>query len=182
MNLLPKTEKEDLKKGLKLRLAVVALFLLTASFGVGFIMFLPSYFLASGYFSKSVASDYFLEPKNSDLINKTLNLPGEIDSKLIFFQSNIGDVSTADYFSKIVDNLPKGVQLNSVSFSKNQNYNDKTGTVILVSGMAIDRDSLVSFSTLLKESGLFSSVEVPVSSLTKDKNLPFSINIFIENE
>ncbi len=182
MNLLPKTEKEDLKKGLKLRFAIVAMFLLSASFLIGFVMFLPSYFLAFGYFSKTAPDSYFLKPENSDSINKILSLPDEISSKLGFFQSNIHNVSVADYFSKIVDNLPKGVQINSISFSKNQNYNGNNGTVILVSGIAVSRDSLMSFSTLLKESGLFSDVEVPVSNLTKDENLPFSINILIENE
>jgi hypothetical protein len=181
MNLLPKTEKEALEKGLKTRLAVMIMFLLAASFLIGSIMFLPSYFLASGYFSKAVSENYLLGSKDDDSVKKIINLPTEINSKLNFFQSNIKDVSVADYFSKIVDNLPSGVKLNSMSFSKNQNYKEKNGTVILVSGIAASRDSLVSFSALLEKTNLFSTVDVPVSSLTKDKNLPFSMNIFIEN-
>jgi hypothetical protein len=180
MNLLPKTEKENLKKGLKLRFVVSALFLLSASFLIGFILLLPSYFLASSYFSKATSPE-FTAPKSDVPVEEILNLPAEVGSKLSFFQSNINDVSVADYFSKIVSYLPEGVRLNSVSFSKNQNYKEKNGIIILISGVAANRDSLVSFSTILEKSNLFSTVEVPVSSLTKDKNLPFSMNIFIEN-
>jgi hypothetical protein len=56
MNLLPKTEKEDLKKGLKLRFIIMASFLLFASFLIGLGMFLPAYFLASANLKKIVLS------------------------------------------------------------------------------------------------------------------------------
>ncbi|MFH0804311.1 MAG: hypothetical protein V1896_01795 [Candidatus Zambryskibacteria bacterium] len=181
MNLLPKTEKENLKKGLRLRFVIVALLLLSASFLASFIMLLPSYFLAFGYFSAIAPENQFSGSNNEDSIEKILNLPAEINSKLGFFQSNVAEISEADYLSKIVGYLPGGVRLNSVVFSRNQNYKEKNGIVILASGIATNRDSLVSFSTLLKESALFSAVDVPVSSLTKDRNLPFSVNIFIEN-
>jgi hypothetical protein len=180
MNLLPKTEKEDLKKGLKLRLIVVTSFLLSASFLIGFVFLLPSYFLVSSYFSKANSAGDLLGSKDDDSVKKILNLPTEINSKLVFFQSNISSTSLADYFSKIVGYLPAGVRLNSVSFSKNKT-NSKNGDALIVSGVAIDRDSLILFSTLLKKSNLFLTVDVPVSSLAKDKNLPFSMNIFTKD-
>jgi len=181
MNLLPKTEKEILKKGLKLRFIIVALFLFSASILVGFIMFLPSYFLASGFFYKAPVGGYFLDPQNADSVKEILDLPNNINSKLSFFQSNIINISLADYFSKIVGCLPTGVRLNSILFSKDEANKKNSGTIV-VSGVAIDRDSLISFSVLLKKTNLFSDVVIPVSSLTKDKDLPFSMNIFIKNE
>jgi hypothetical protein len=71
--------------------------------------------------------------------------------------------------------------LDSISVEKNKRYQTKTGTVVLVGGTASERDSLVSFLKALEESKSFSAVDVPISSLTKDKNLPFSMTIFIEN-
>jgi hypothetical protein len=71
--------------------------------------------------------------------------------------------------------------LDSISVEKNKRYQTKTGTVVLVDGTASERDSLVSFLKALEESKSFSAVDVPISSLTKDKNLPFSMTIFIEN-
>jgi hypothetical protein len=182
MNLLPKTEKETLKEGLKSRFIIVASFLVAASFLMGFIMLLPSYFLTLVSSLEGTSGNNYPGAENKDSIEKILNLPEEINSKLKFFQSNINNVSVADSFYKITSHLPGGVTLNSVSFSRNQVYKEKTGTAILISGTAFDRDSLISFSTNLKDSNSFSSVEVPVSSLTRDRNLPFSMNIFIENQ
>lgn len=182
MNLLPNTEKKALKKGLKLRFMLAALFLLSVSFLVGFIMLLPSYFLTLVNFSEIMPENFALKAKNDGSIEKILNLPVEIDSKLKIFQLNVNGVSPTDSFSKIIGYLPEKVKLNSVLFARNQIYKEKNGIVILISGMALDRDSLVSFSTHLKESNLFSAIEVPVFSLTKERNLPFSMNIFIENQ
>lgn len=182
MNLLPNPEKENLKKGLKLRLIVVAAFFLAAFFLAGSIMLLPSYFLIPGHFFTALPEDYFSDTKNGESVKKILNLPEEIDSKLKFLQSNVDKVSAPDSFSKIIGRLPSGVTLESVSFGRAQNYKEKTGIVISISGTASDRGSLVAFSTDLKESKLFSAVDMPVSSLTRDKNLPFSINIFIEEQ
>jgi hypothetical protein len=182
MNLLPKTEKENLKKGLKLRFVILVSFLLAGSFLAGLIMFLPSYFLASSYLNEATTVNYFLKPKGGGSVKDILNLPNEINLKLSFFQSDVKSASIADYFSKIVNFLPAGVRLNSVSFSKNQDSKEKKNATILVSGISTDRDSLILFSNLLKKSETFSDVSIPVSDLTKSVNLPFTITIYIKNE
>lgn len=178
MNLLPKTEKENLKKGFKYRFIIFTAFLLAASFFVGSFVLLPSYFLATRHLSEDFAKN--LETEDKDLVSDFLALPEEINTKLNFYQSNLKDFSASTYILKIVDILPEKVLVNSIYFSKSQNYKGKIGTVILISGLANDRESLVLFSKLLEESKMFSTVEVPVSNLTKEKNLPFSVNIFIE--
>ena len=182
MNLLPNKEKEFLKKGLKLRFVIVALYLLTAFFVVGSIMLLPAYFLMKGQLSSIKLENYNTKTVDGGSIEEILNIPNEINAKLKFLQSNVGNLSTVDIFYKIINLVPEKVVLNSISFSRNQDYKEKTGIHILVSGLALDRGSLVSFSALLKDSNLFSLVDVPVSSLTKEKNLPFSMVLFIENQ
>jgi len=77
--------------------------------------------------------------------------------------------------------MPEKVIIDSITFSRNEAYKEKNGILVLVSGTSVDRNSLISFSNSLEQSKDFTFVDVPVSSLTKDKNLPFSINIFIEN-
>jgi len=182
MNLLPITEKENLKKSLRQRFLILASFLLSASLFFGFIMLLPSYFLTLGNFSKISSENSLSTLGSEDSVKIIMDLPQEINSKLNFLQSNNNNVPITDIILKIIKYLPTGVKLNSISFSKNQSFKGKSGATIIVSGIAFDRDSLVSFSASLKESGTFSNVEVPVSSLTKDRNLPFSVNIFIENQ
>jgi Tfp pilus assembly protein PilN len=181
MNLLPSTEKEALKKGLKLRFITTASFLSAAFFLAGFIMLLPSYFLILENFSENKQDVSSLKIENGSTIEEVLNLPNEIEFKLKLLQSNIDSASVVDSFSKIIQYLPQKVKINSVSFLRTQDPKGKNSTHILISGVALDRDSLASFSNSLKTSKSFSSVDVPVSSLAKDKNLPFSINISMAN-
>ena len=95
---------------------------------------------------------------------------------------NIGaNQLTIEVFSKIIKFVPEKVIIDSITFSRNEAYKEKNGILVLVSGTSVDRNSLISFSNSLEQSKDFTFVDVPVSSLTKDKNLPFSINIFIEN-
>ena len=115
-----------------------------------------------------------------ELMANILELPEEINSKLAFFQQNLGDRGVTDTLVKITTNLSEKVKLNSIVFSKNLGEKGKKGTTIVISGTATDRDALVSFGATLRESKSFTTVEVPVSSLAKDKDLPFSMNIFIE--
>jgi Tfp pilus assembly protein PilN len=180
MNLLPITEKESLKKGFKLRSVILASLILVCVFVLGIAMLLPSYFLAMGNLSKD-SSGYTSGMENSTSTKELLVLPQEIDMKVKQLQASNSNVFVSDCFAKIIKPLPLGVRLDSISFSRGQSYKEKTGVIVLVSGVATDRDSLVSYVTLLKENSSFSNVDMPVSSLAKNKNLPFSINIFIEN-
>lgn len=176
MNLLPSKEKEILKKGLKVRFVITTLILLTSSFVIGTIMLLPAHFLAKDYVFETESSDYLNEGDSQEI----LKLPTEIDSKLKFFQSQTNSPSVIRVLTKIIDCKPSGVTIGSLSFLKNQLHEDKEGALVSITGIARDRNVLVSFENALTESEAFSSVALPVSSLTKEKNLPFSVNIFIE--
>lgn len=181
MNLLPPTEKEGLKKGLKTRFLIAASFLVSGVFLVGFALILPSYFLSLGNVSKTGRESLSLNERNDDASREISGLPKEIDMKLRFLRSNMAEVSVFNSLEEVVSLLPEGVKIDSVLFFRNQVRNEKNGSAISLSGVATTRDSLVSFSNLLKGSASFSVVDTPVSSLAKDRNLPFSINIFIEN-
>jgi len=181
MNLLPITEKEAVKKGLKRRFIIMAALLLAVSFGVGVIMLVPSYFLVMGNISKIEMNNSSIGIENKGEVEEMLNLPIEINSKLKFIQNIGANQSTIEVFSKIIKFVPEKVMIDSITFSRNEAYKEKNGILVLVSGTSADRNSLISFSNSLEQSKDFTFVDVPVSSLTKDKNLPFSINIFIEN-
>jgi len=178
MNLLPEKEKEILKKGLKIRFIITALILLTSSFVVGAVMLLPGHFLAKGYALETELESYSNEGNSQEI----LKLPTEIDSKLKFFQSQTSSVSSIGTLVEVLSYKPSGITINSLSFLRDQPREEKVGTVVLIAGVARDRNVLVSFENALTGSGSFSSVALPVSSLTKEKNLPFSVNIFIEQK
>lgn len=181
MNLLPNTEKENLKKGLKLRLLLSLLLLLSIVSLLGVITLLPPYLLLSSNLSELKSVEAQSMKKDNKEIEDVLNLPNQINAKFSIFQASLARASFINVIKKIIDKTTNGIFIDSISFSQNKNFRNKKGTLVLISGLAQSRDSLISFSSALKKEGSFSSVVVPVSSLTKDKNLPFSINIFIEN-
>lgn len=180
MNLLPKEQKDDLKKGFKMRFAIVVSFLVSISFLIGIILLFPAYFLTPGR-SFSAPDQTLSDLTNNPADQEILNLPEEIKSKLALVQTDLNQVSATAVISQIADLINRGVLLSSISFYRNQSYQGKKGTLITLSGTASSRDSLVSFSAALENSGSFSSVDMPVSNLTKDKNIPFNITVFIKN-
>lgn len=182
MNLLSSEEKEILKKGLKRRSLMLSSFLISAAFMIGLIMLFPAYFLASENIQKITSDDNFTENEDENSGKYFLNLPEEIESKLAILNSSNNTTSVSKILSEIVDNIPIGIKINSISFDRGQDYNGKTGIDITLSGISANRDALVDFSSRLKISELFSEINVPVSNLAKDKNLPFSIKIFIEQQ
>lgn len=181
MNLLPITEKDLLKKGFKHRLLVVANILFSVAFLLGIVMLLPSFFLIKQHFDLANTVTPLTLAETDPLLHNILELPGEVNTKLAFFQTNTNEKGAMRVLTSIISSLPPGVRLDSILFSRKQSDKDKKGIAILISGSALNRDSLVSFGNILRETKQFSSVEVPVSSLAKEKDLPFSMNIFIEN-
>jgi Tfp pilus assembly protein PilN len=182
VNLLPEKEKNDLKKGLKTRLIVAVLFLFSATIIFGALSFLPAYFLASGNIAETESINKSLNvSKNNENLSEFLILPEKIKQRLTFFKSSLINTSVLKILDEIIKVKPSGISVSSISFSRERDFKEKRGTLVLVSGLAKDRESLIDFSANLKKSIMFSFVEIPVSNLTRDKNLPFSLNIFIEN-
>jgi hypothetical protein len=65
-----------------------------------------------------------------------------------------------------------GVSITTISFERLGTQN-----TMAVSGKAVSRDALLSFSKALKSNHRFESVDLPVSNLAKSKDIEFSISI-----
>lgn len=172
MNILPDINKKDLKRGLRTRFVVVALIILSASFIVGTVLLVPAYVLTRDAMGNQ-GENFTPEDLNEQEI---LKLPQEIKTKLWFYQAHVESSSFVETLSKILNYKPAEVSLHAFSYTKG----DTGGTNISMAGIAKSRSSLVTFESALSGSGEFSSVSLPVSSLTKERNLPFSLDIFIE--
>lgn len=180
MNLLSVNEKNNLQKGLRFRYLVILNILVTASFLLGTAVLIPAYVLIRNDLSFAT-SNSSVKLVGETVVQDLLKVPNEIETKLKLIQSNLAEQRTVRSISLVVDLLPEKVSLESISFSRKNADKYKKGVVLSVFGIASDRESLVLFANALRDSKRFSSVDVPVSSLTKDKNLPFTINLFIAN-
>ncbi len=181
MNLLPNEEKEILKKGFKIRVFVLLNIFLTIFFIAASIFLIPPYFLANEQLAVISSLNTSIKPEDENSISKTLLIPTEIQNKINFFETNLKNKKASDAISEVVSLKNSGIKINSMFFNKIPQGGEAEVTMI-VSGIAEKRDSLISFQSALRDSGKFRSVDVPVSSLAKDRDLPFSINLIISRE
>ncbi len=177
MNILPDIQKNNLNKGFKVRFFIVFAVLLSLGIIASTIMLVPSYF-ASEIELEDVLSQTKFTKTDIDAETKTLlELPKDINIKLQFIKSNTNFVSAFSLITKTINKKPVGISINSLSSINIKDGNKARLRGVIVSGFAKDRKSLIDFSNLLKEEESFDKVDVPVNSLTKETNLPFSITI-----
>jgi hypothetical protein len=181
MNLLPSEEKEILKRGFRIRVFVLLNIFLTIFFIAASIFLIPSYFLAKEQLEVISSFNTSIKPEDEESINKTLLVPTELQNKISFFETNLGNKKASDAISDVVSLKNSGIKINSMFFNKVA-QGTEAEVLMVVSGIAERRDSLISFQSALRDSGKFQSVDVPVSSLAKDRDLPFSINLKISRE
>lgn len=181
MNLLPETEKNLIKKGLRARSLVVVSGLVSAGMLIGLVMLLPAFFLTRVQLATTVFDGNNSKSENADSTKAFLSLPNEVEAKIEFLEESSGKVGATNAISKVVENLPSGLIFESITFRR-QAEKSKKGVNINVSGVAKTREALVSFREALIRSEYFESVDMPVGSLTKEKDLPFSISVTIRDE
>ncbi len=177
MNLITESQKELLKIGLKRRFYIVALCLMSAMFVSATVMLIPPYVMTMGQAENLLIHN--TESADEKSVKDLLDLPRQIEARLKLYQNNLSQGYTSSYITKTISNMPQGISLESISFSREQLYKEKRGTLLTVAGTASDREALVVFSNKLKDAEIFSLVDVPISNLAKGKDLPFTINLFI---
>ena len=173
-NLLPQKERKHFELEYKFRLLVVSLLFLMATFIIGIIFLLPSYFISQSK-GKSIM-------RQSELLKKTITLrEGDISVKsllstkqkinqLILIQKQIPQIKIV---RTIIRNISKGVTVDAFYYIKNK----KNEGEVKIVGKANSRTKLLSFSNRLKKEGIFKRVDLPVSNLAKDSNITFSITL-----
>ena len=80
----------------------------------------------------------------------------------------------SDLISILVTQKPAGIKLTSFKFT--QSAKDKGKVAIDIQGVAANRQSLLSFSTLLQNTTGFQDVNSPYSNLVKKTNAEFDIS------
>jgi len=169
--LLPQEHRGNLLRQYRLRLAIIALFLFSGSIFIALILLVPSYFLVK------VDKNGILQEKL--VVEKSINEEGDkdIEKALAELKSDILILNTVDQnpsslISFILEKKSKGVHLNEFAYK----YFPEEST-LSVSGRADSRKELIAFSKKLELNPQFKEVDLPISNLAKDSNIPFTINI-----
>lgn len=179
INLLPTTEKEILKKGLKIRFFIVSVGLVFVAMFMGVVFLFPTYVLTSAKYSDVYLNNTSIS--GSDVENKkgVLELPNEIKNKLQTMEFVVNRDSIVSILGKFFTNMPSGVSVSSISFVDNtySNLKKTKNKELTISGVAKNRNVLISFSDNLKKIDKVVSVDLPVSNFIKDNNIPFSLKV-----
>lgn len=77
----------------------------------------------------------------------------------------------------IVKAKPNGIQIKGMVFSPVDDFS----VTVDIAGLALTRNSLVSFNENLKQNQAFSQVFVPLSSFAKEKNIDFSMKLLVSS-
>ena len=175
-NLLPKNLKEKIKAEYRLRL-LIAVFIFVLCTQVLFLVFLFPSWLISYQKEKEALAE--IERVNQDKFtpetDSTASVIALTNLKLNILNTVLKYPESGPFLYAIIESKTPAVSLYQFIYTSTGG----SGANISVSGLSLNRQDLVSFAKNLSDSGKFKTVLLPVSNLTKDKDLNFSINLDI---
>lgn len=172
INLLPFEEKKKLLTEYRLRLGVTVMFALAALVGSGLILLSPSYVLAlmrANYTEKMVLD---LESKVKRAVQeKQINTEiAEVNRKIEILNSGRSEhLVVSEVVKKLMAIRPATIKISGIMYDPGVNER------IMLTGVARDRESLASFIDTLHKDNTFNTVNLPISSYVKSKDIDFSI-------
>ena len=174
LNILPKEEKRGIITEYRLRVATVAMFLITAVVLASLVLLVPSYLLVNTKYDNITSKISAEQIRDGvDAQEKEVDAQvNDINKKIDFFQGTSGaaHLSIPEVIAKIIG--MKGPAVKIVGFSYDATDRQER---LVISGIAADRDELAAFAETLKGSNIFTAVDLPVSSYVKSSNIDFAI-------
>ena len=173
-NLLPPQDKKRLLLEYDIRLLAVFLFLLLFTGLLASTFLLPSYFISQ---SKAASIE-----RQSELLKRAITFR-ESDlsvASLVTTKQKLGGLSAIEsktphieVIGAIVRSTDSSVTVDALYYTKNADGSAE----LKLTGRALSRVALISFSDRLKKEPLFEQVDLPVSNLARDANIIFSITL-----
>ena len=175
INLIPPHARKDVKLEYWVRVVSVWLFLMSFALIITGVLMVPS--LVSIQSQLQWYNNSFqqasLENEANKQLEENINRANTIAQKLIQDNNTI-------LFSSILSDIQKATNntiiINTVSITRQEE--DAVGPIQLA-GIAESRGALVTFRDTLESYDMFDSIELPLSNLAKDKDIPFNITVTV---
>ena len=169
---LPEEYKKRAIKEYRFRLFMLCLGLTSVFFILGSAFALPTYSLVKT--NKEIATE-----EHNTLIKNQLEDPLVLEKEVRALNAQIEIIKTTSehksltsVIERILTQKGDSITLQNISLRRG-----KEKGAVTIGGMASSRDALVAFSKRLQGEPSFSGINLPVSSLTKNKDIPFNISI-----
>lgn len=172
-NLLPTTERTQLNNERLRRLGVAALVGCIITLAIGGVLFVPAYFSAT---VRERATQ-----KRLDALTQLIALKqGEAgDTEIQKTQERLELLATAldarvpsELLQKTMDAMSPGITIWQYVYTAGEG-----NTTVSISGRATNRATLLAFGDALRTSGLFLSVDIPISSLARSEDIAFTLSM-----
>ena len=174
LNLLPEEQKKKIIGEYTKRIWTVVFQGVIAVTIVSVIFLLPVYLMSHGIYSEASKTKADLDARIAESRkNSSEETIKDVYGTIALLDKFELGVEPGKLIESVVLNKPAGISLNHIS------YTPSVGNppVIDIYGQASTRASLVAFSDRLKTNNNFSSVYIPISNFTKDKDITFTIKM-----
>jgi hypothetical protein len=174
-NLLPAEREHAVAQDYYMRLAVVALWFVSALIVVGMVLTIPTYV----YLTKNKAAKEnqlaTIETKFSSANQASLSARL---TRLNKAATQLSELSHTPAVSALIQNVlavsRPGIMLSGFSYTPPA---QKVAGTLTVSGLATTRDALRGYQLALQALSFVRAADLPVSAYAKDSNIPFAIVI-----
>ncbi len=178
-NLLPTVERQSIRAERYKRLYVCILAGILITLSIGTVLLIPAYM--SGI-SRQRSTENRL-----DAIRKLIELKqgNASDTSIVATQNRLEKIDAllsvtppSEVLLDTTRTLPAGVTLWQYTYT----HASDGGRTITISGRATTRDALLRFGDALRASGLFATVDIPISTLARSTNIVFTLTMALSEE
>jgi hypothetical protein len=177
-NLITKKQKKIVKTDYLIRLLSVCL-LIVSLLGLFILAYIIPYYISVSKKDIMVAEKFEsiinIENKENTGDSVSLEINKTIEQMKAFDLYSQDSFFPSIYFNKVVASKNSNIQINKLSFG----ITGEGVEQFLVSGLAKNREGLVSFIEDLKIKAGFSGVESPISDFAQARDISFTLNIKI---
>lgn len=171
-NLLPKAEKECIRREYRIRLAIVALWFSLATLLIASVLLLPSLLLSSAkekaVMRRFTAVSTSVERGSAEKLADVLE---ETQSRLALFRRKAPVMYLHELLMRMASLKTNRVSFTNISFTGGESGKRE----VAIAGVAKDRAGLLSFVKSLERADFFEKVDVPISNYAKDTDIAFSL-------
>lgn len=168
---LPEDYKKEALGEYRVRLAIVCIGLLLAFFAVGCLLTLPIFSLMQARRDSALMER---ETLTKNLKENPSSLEDEVrdsNAKTSIIKETASSQPLISVLERVLTQQGDGIKITSISLKRG-------GTAsVSVIGVGTSRDSLVAFSKKLQGEPSFTKVSLPIGSLARNKDIPFTIVI-----
>lgn len=173
INILPQTERRALQREYFWKYGAVITFLVTAVVLFVAVTLVPSYIMSN--VKEEILSNQIAAAKNTVSAAEETQSTKDIRAtteQIRVLTPNAQVLNDHDVFLSIVAGKTAGIKITSFSLVR-----ASAETAVTVSGVASDRQTLLAFQKKLDDNVLFTSVDLPISNLTKSKDIIFTVKL-----